>query len=117
MRYYEIIFMVHPDYSDQVPGMIDRFQEIVTSKEGKVTRVEDWGKRQLAYPIEKLHKAHYVLMNVEASTEAMDELKDIFRFNDTIIRNLVMKTKTAVTGESAILQNKEEPKAVEPAAK
>lgn len=114
MRYYEIVFMVHPDHSDQVSGMIERFQGVITSKGGKITRSEDWGRRQLAYPIEKLHKAHYVLINAEASTEAIHELEDMFRFNDAIIRNLIIKTKDAITNESPILStNKDESKVVD----
>ncbi|MFI3256237.1 MAG: 30S ribosomal protein S6 [Psittacicella sp.] len=113
MRHYEIIFMVHPDHSEQVNGMIERFTNIITESNGSVSRVENWGKRQLAYPINKLHKAHYVLMNVEANIEPINELENIFRFNDAIIRNLIIKTKEAVTGESPILKNKEEAKVTE----
>lgn len=100
MRHYEIVFMVHPDQSEQVPGMIERYTEILKKDGGAVHRLEDWGRRQLAYPIEKLHKAHYVLINAEASAEAVEELETAFRFNDVILRNLVMRTKNAVTEPS-----------------
>ena len=100
MRHYEIVFMVHPDQSEQVPGMIERYSGIITKDGGSITRLEDWGRRQLAYPIEKLHKAHYVLINAEASSEAMNELDNAFRFNDIILRNVVMRTKSAVTEPS-----------------
>lgn len=97
MRHYEIVFMVHPDQSEQVPGMIERYSAAITGAEGKIHRLEDWGRRQLAYPINKLHKAHYVLMNVEAPQEVIDELETTFRFNDAVIRSMVMRTKHAVT--------------------
>lgn len=100
MRHYEIVFMVHPDQSEQVPGMIEKYQAILESDGGKIHRLEDWGRRQLAYPIEKLHKAHYVLINAEATAEAVEELETAFRFNDIILRNLVMRTKAAVTEQS-----------------
>ncbi len=102
MRHYEIIFMVHPDQSDQVPAMIERYQGIVEAAEGKVHRLEDWGRRQLAYPINKIHKAHYVLMNVECTNEVLDELSNLFRFNDAVIRNMVVRMKEAVTAVSPI---------------
>ncbi|MCO6524427.1 MAG: 30S ribosomal protein S6, partial [Candidatus Schmidhempelia sp.] len=92
MRHYEIVFMVHPDQSEQVAGMIERYTGTLTNAGGTIHRLEDWGRRQLAYPIEKLHKAHYVLMNVEATQEAVDELEDNFRFNDAVIRSLIMRT-------------------------
>ncbi len=100
MRHYEIVFMVHPDQSEQVPGMIERYSGILTQDGGSITRLEDWGRRQLAYPIEKLHKAHYVLINAEATQAALDELENAFRFNDVILRNLIMRTKGAVTEQS-----------------
>ncbi|GAB5379589.1 MAG: 30S ribosomal protein S6 [Aliiglaciecola sp.] len=100
MRHYEIVFMVHPDQSEQVPGMIERYTGIITNDGGTIHRLEDWGRRQLAYPIEKLHKAHYVLINAEASAEAIEELETAFRFNDVVLRNLVMRTKSAVTEQS-----------------
>src|SRR5690554_5558638 len=91
MRHYEIVFMVHPDQSEQVPAMIERYTSVITEDGGKVHRLEDWGRRHLAYPINKIHKAHYVLMNVECSQTAMDELTHNFRFNDAIIRDLILR--------------------------
>ncbi|MEM1111658.1 MAG: 30S ribosomal protein S6 [Pseudomonadota bacterium] len=108
MRHYEIVFMVHPDQSEQVPGMIERYSNTITKDGGQVHRLEDWGRRQLAYPINKIHKAHYVLMNVEASNDAMDELTTTFRYNDAVIRNLVMRRDDAVTGESFIMKAEKE---------
>lgn len=108
MRHYEIVFMVHPDQSEQVPAMIERYTGTLTTDGGKIHRLEDWGRRQLAYPIEKLHKAHYVLMNVEATQEAVNELEDNFRFNDAVIRSLIMRTKHAVTETSPMLKAKDE---------
>ncbi|CCQ11545.1 SSU ribosomal protein S6p [Pseudoalteromonas luteoviolacea B = ATCC 29581] len=102
MRHYEIVFMVHPDQSEQVPGMIERYTGSITEAGGTIHRLEDWGRRQLAYPIEKLHKAHYVLMNVEAPTEVINELETSFRYNDAVLRNLVMRTKNAVTEASPL---------------
>lgn len=100
MRHYEIVFMVHPDQSEQVPGMIEKYTGILEQDGGKIHRMEDWGRRQLAYPIEKLHKAHYVLINAEATAEAVEELETAFRFNDIILRNLVMRLKEAVSEQS-----------------
>ena len=100
MRHYEIVFMVHPDQSEQVPGMIERYTTILKQNDGQIHRLEDWGRRQLAYPIEKLHKAHYVLITAEATAEAVDELENAFRYNDVILRNMVMRTKNAVTEPS-----------------
>ena len=108
MRHYEIVFMVHPDQSEQVPAMIQRYSDIVTNAEGKIHRLEDWGRRQLAYPINKLHKAHYVLINIEAPQAAIDELETSFRYNDVVIRNMIMRTKDAVTEASAMAAAKEE---------
>jgi small subunit ribosomal protein S6 len=108
MRHYEIVFMVHPDQSEQVPGMIERYTQIIEKDGGKVHRLEDWGRRQLAYTINKVHKAHYVLMNVEATAEAMDELTTIFRYNDAVIRNLVIKMDEADTSESLIMKAEKE---------
>ena len=108
MRHYEIVFMVHPDQSEQVPAMIQRYSDIVTTAEGKIHRLEDWGRRQLAYPINKLHKAHYVLLNIEAPQAVIDELETAFRYNDVVIRNMIMRTKTAVTEASAMAAAKEE---------
>ena len=86
MRHYEIVFIVHPDQSEQVPGMVERYRSLVTSKGGKVHRLEDWGRRQMAYPIQKLHKAHYVLMNIECNNETLDEMEHAFKFNDAVLR-------------------------------
>jgi len=108
MRHYEIVFMVHPDQSEQVPGMIQRYTDLINAAEGKVHRLEDWGRRQLAYPINKLHKAHYVLLNIEAPQVVIDELETAFRYNDVVIRNMIMRTKTAVTEASAMAAAKEE---------
>ncbi|MFY8352181.1 30S ribosomal protein S6 [Pseudoalteromonas sp. SSM20] len=105
MRHYEIVFMVHPDQSEQVPGMIERYTGSITEAGGQIHRLEDWGRRQLAYPIEKLHKAHYVLMNVEAPTEVINELETSFRYNDAVLRNLVMRTKNAVTEASPLAKD------------
>ena len=105
MRHYEIVFLVHPDQSEQVPAMIERYSSIIESDGGKIHRMEDWGRRQLAYPINKIHKAHYVLMNVECTSEALDELNHGFRFNDAVIRNMVIKTKEAVTESSILLKD------------
>ena len=107
MRHYEIVFLVHPDQSEQVPGMIDRYRGAIESGGGAVHRLEDWGRRQLAYPIQKLHKAHYVLMNVECSAKALAELEDNFRYNDAVIRNLVMRRDEAVTEQSEMLKAEE----------
>ncbi len=108
MRHYEVVFMVHPDQSEQVPGMIERYTGIITKDGGKIHRLEDWGRRQLAYPINKIHKAHYVLMNVECGSEPMAELEEAFRFNDAVIRNLVIRTKGPVTEASPLVKQKEE---------
>jgi small subunit ribosomal protein S6 len=104
MRHYEIVFIVHPDQSEQVPAMIERYRTLVTSKDGFIHRLEDWGRRQLAYPIQKIHKAHYVLMNIECNQETLDELEHAFRFNDAVLRHLTVKTKTAVTEPSAMMK-------------
>ncbi|MCB1842135.1 MAG: 30S ribosomal protein S6 [Halioglobus sp.] len=108
MRHYEIVFLVHPDQSEQVPGMIERYTGSIEKDGGKVHRLEDWGRRQLAFPINKIHKAHYVLMNVEASNEAMEELTTTFRYNDAVIRNLVIRRDEPVTEESFIMKAEKE---------
>ena len=108
MRHYEIVFMVHPDQSEQVPGMIERYSNTIQKDGGQVHRLEDWGRRQLAYPINKIHKAHYVLMNVEASNDALDELTTTFRYNDAVIRNLVIRRDEPVTEESFIMKAEKE---------
>ena len=110
MRHYEVVFMVHPDQSEQVPGMIERYSNVITKDGGTVHRLEDWGRRQLAYHINKIHKAHYVLMNVEASNEAMEELTTTFRYNDAVIRNLVIRRDEPVLGESLIMKAEREDK-------
>ncbi len=104
MRHYEIVFIVHPDQSEQVPAMVERYKTLVTSKKGAIHRLEDWGRRQLAYPIQKVHKAHYVLMNIECDQETLDELEHAFRFNDAVLRHLTIKTKAAVTVPSAMMK-------------
>lgn len=108
MRHYEIVFMVHPDQSDQVSSMVERYTTGIQKDGGQVHRLEDWGRRQLAYPINKIHKAHYVLMNVEASNEAMEELTTTFRYNDAVIRNLVIRRNEPVTEESFIMKAEKE---------
>lgn len=108
MRHYEIVFLVHPDQSEQVPGMIERYSATVSKDGGQVHRVEDWGRRQLAYPINKIHKAHYVLMNVEMTQEIHDELSTNFRYNDAILRNLIIRQDEAITEESIIMKSEKE---------
>ena len=115
MRNYEIVLLVHPDQSEQVPAMVERYTGAVTNAGGSITRNEDWGRRQLAYPINKIHKAHYILLNVVADNETMDELKTTFRFNDAIIRNMVIRTKTAVSEASPMMKGVEAKKAREDA--
>lgn len=107
MRHYEVLFMVHPDQSEQVPGMVERYKAGITDTGGKIHRLEDWGRRQLAYPIDKIHKAHYVLMNIECSQAALDELTTSFRFNDAVIRNVVLRKDEAVTVESPMVKANE----------
>ena len=104
MRHYEVVFLVHPDQSEQVPGMMERYRTMIERSQGIVHRMEDWGRRQLAYPIAKIHKAHYVLMNIEVVNEALDELTSAFRFNDAVLRNLIIQRKEAVTGVSKIYE-------------
>ncbi len=104
MRHYEIVFLVHPDQSEQVPGMIERYSTLITEGEGKVHRVEDWGRHQLAYPINKIHKAHYALMNIECTQEVLEEIETAFRFNDAVIRNLILSRKGADSGDSPIMK-------------
>jgi small subunit ribosomal protein S6 len=107
MRHYEVVFLVHPDQSEQVPAMVERYRGIIESNGGIIHRLEDWGRRQLAYPINKIHKAHYVLMNVECGREEMEELESSFRFNDAVLRNMVIKTKAAVTEISPLAKEDE----------
>lgn len=104
MRHYEVVFIVHPDQSEQVPAMIERYRTLVTSNGGTMHRLEDWGRRQLAYPIQKIHKAHYVLMNIECNQAVLDELELAFKFNDAVLRHLTMSTKTAVTDPSPMMK-------------
>lgn len=108
MRHYEIVFLVHPDQSEQVPAMIERYKSLIESSGGKIHRLEDWGRRQLAYPINNLVKAHYVLLNVEASQEVLNELVEAFRFNDAILRNLVIRRDGPETEQSLIMKNKDD---------
>jgi small subunit ribosomal protein S6 len=104
MRNYELVFIVHPDQSEQVPAMIEKYQALIKSKKGLIHRLEDWGRLQLAYPIQKIHKAHYVLMNIECTLETLAELEHTFKFNDAIIRHLVFATKVAVTVQSPMMR-------------
>ncbi len=108
MRHYEIVFLVHPDQSEQVGAMIERYRSMIEGAGGQIHRLEDWGRRQLAYPIHKVHKAHYVLMNVECGAEALEELTSAFRFNDAVLRNLVVKRDHAIVEPSPIAQAKED---------
>ena len=110
MRHYEIVVMVHPDQSEQVPAMIERYKGMVEADAGKLHRLEDWGRRQLAYTIAGLHKAHYVLLNVECTDKALAELENAFRFNDAVIRKLVVRTAGAVTGQSPLFKTPDEDK-------
>ncbi|MBT3619774.1 MAG: 30S ribosomal protein S6 [Porticoccaceae bacterium] len=104
MRHYEVVFLVHPDQSEQVPGMVERYGASVAAGGGTVHRSEDWGRRQLAYPINKIHKAHYILMNIECGQDVLDELNSTFRYNDAVIRSMVIRRNDAVTGESPIMK-------------
>ncbi len=119
MRHYEIVILVHPDQSEQVPAMIERYQSIVTSNKGIIHRLEDWGRRLLAYPINKVHKAHYVLMNIECDNDSLKQLAEAFRFNDAVIRNLVIKKNKAVTQPSPLFKtdNEDKKEAAEAAVK
>lgn len=108
MRHYEIVFLVHPDQSEQVPAMLEKYRGSIEEKGGKIHRLEDWGRRQLAYPIQKLHKAHYVLMNIECDREALDELENAFRFNDAVLRNLIITRKEAETDPSPMAKSGDE---------
>jgi small subunit ribosomal protein S6 len=104
MRHYEIVFIVHPDQSVEVPGMIERYRGMVEAKDGRVHRLEDWGRRQLAYPIQKMHKAHYVLMNIECGQETLDELEHAFKFNDAVLRHLTVSMQEAATAPSPMMK-------------
>ncbi len=116
MRHYEVVFMVHPDQSEQVPAMIERYRALIEGSSGTIHRLEDWGRRQLAYPINKIHKAHYVLMNIECDGDALGELETAFRFNDAVIRNMIIKCKAAITETSPLAKGLEEPREAAPAA-
>jgi small subunit ribosomal protein S6 len=109
MRHYEVVFIVHPDQSEQVPGMIERNSQMITSRSGAVHRIEDWGRRQMAYPIQKMHKAHYVLMNIECDNETLLELEHAFKFNDAVLRHLIVSMREAVTTPS-VMMREERPK-------
>ncbi len=111
MRHYEVVFLVHPDQSEQVPAMVERYEGIITKHEGLIHRKEDWGRRQLAYPINDVHKAHYMLLNIECNQTALDELKTAFKFNDAIIRNLILSLKEAITDESIMMKKEKETRA------
>ena len=131
MRHYEIVFIVHPDQSEQVPAMVERYRQMVTGRSGRIHRLEDWGRRQLAYPIEKVHKAHYVLMNIECDNETLTELEHAFKFNDAVLRHLTLQMTEAVATPSPMMKEEKsraiptdeapkaaqaEPAVVEPAA-
>ena len=108
MRHYEVVFLVHPDQSEQVPAMVERYRGMIEAEGGKIHRLEDWGRRQLAYPINKIHKAHYVLMNIECNQQALDELESAFRFNDAVLRNLIVRMDKAVTEPSPLAKEEGE---------
>ena len=116
MRHYEVVFIVHPDQSEQVPAMIERYKGLVTGRAGQIHRLEDWGRRQLAYPIEKVHKAHYVLMNIECDGETLAELEHAFKFNDAVLRHLTVQKKKAETGPSSMMKAVEREEARKQAA-
>ena len=108
MRHYEVVFLVHPDQSEQVPAMIERYRSMIESNQGAIHRLEDWGRRQLAYPINKIHKAHYVLMNIECDQATLDQLNNAFRFNDAVIRDLIFRRDAAITEPSPLAKSKEQ---------
>lgn len=115
MRHYEIVFIVHPDQSEQVPGMIERYRGMVTSSGGKIHRLEDWGRRQLTYPLQKVHKAHYVLMNIECNQATLDELENAFHFNDAVLRHLTVKMSEAKTQSSPMMKEEKAKSLTHPA--
>jgi small subunit ribosomal protein S6 len=117
MRHYEIVFIVHPDQSEQVPAMIERYRATIASGNGKVHRIEDWGRRQLAYPIQKIFKAHYVLMNIEVGNETLAELEHAFKFNDAVLRHLIVSMREAVTGPSPMMKEEKSRNVTEGAEK
>jgi len=106
MRHYEVVFLVHPDQSEQVPAMVERYRAVIENDGGKIHRFEDWGRRQLAYPIQKIHKAHYILMNIECGQAAVDEITSAFRFNDAVLRNMIIKMDEAITAPSFMMSEK-----------
>ena len=114
MRHYEVVFIVHPDQSEQVPAMVERYRQMVAGKNGNIHRLEDWGRRQLAYPIEKMHKAHYVLMNIECDNETLNELEHAFKFNDAVLRHLIVKMNGPVSAPSPMMRE-EKSKSLSPA--
>ncbi|MCX7172204.1 MAG: 30S ribosomal protein S6 [Proteobacteria bacterium] len=115
MRHYEVVFIVHPDQSEQVPALVERYKALIASRSGTIHRLEDWGRRQMAYPIQKVHKAHYVLMNIECDGEALAELENAFKFNDAVLRHLTIKVKQAVTTPSPMMKE-EKSRSLNPAA-
>ena len=117
MRHYEIVFIVHPDQSEQVPAMIERYKGLVTGRTGQIHRLEDWGRRQLAYPIQKVHKAHYVLMNIECDGETLAELEHAFKFNDAVLRHLTVKMRKAVVTASPMMKEEKSRSLTQPEAK
>lgn len=108
MRHYEVVFLVHPDQSEQVPAMIERYRGLIEEKGGSIHRLEDWGRRQLAYLINKVHKAHYILMNIECNQETLDELENLFYYNDAVLRNMVIRRNEALTDPSVMAEQKED---------
>ncbi len=108
MRHYEIVFLVHPDQSEQVPAMVEKYRSMIEGANGKIHRLEDWGRRQLAYPINKIHKAHYVLMNIECTREILDEIESAFRFNDAVLRHMTIRRDEAVTEQSPLAKRDDE---------
>src|SRR5688572_29171090 len=104
MRHYEMVFIVHPDQSEQVPGMVERYRQMITGRGGKIHRLEDWGRRQMAFPIQKMHKAHYVLMNIECDNETLQEMEHAFKFNDAVLRHLTVSKSEAETGPSPMMR-------------
>ncbi len=111
MRHYEVVFLVHPDQSEQVPAMVERYTGMVKEAGGQIHRLEDWGRRQLAYPINKIHKAHYILLNIECGQKTLNELEEAFRYNDAVIRNLIIRRDEAITEESILAKGAEEKRA------
>ena len=116
MRHYEIVFIVHPDQSEQVPGMVERYRSTVLAKGGKMHRLEDWGRRQMAYPIQKMHKAHYVLMNIECNNETLEELEHAFKFNDAVLRHLTVRMTDAMTAPSPMMKEEKSRSLTQPSA-